>query len=294
MYSDTHFHFHYIDETDGLKSAVSVFEKMASTNVYFGMDIGTKCDDLISRRDGIAKIINSISDSSAKKRVEDFIYFSAGIWPDVESIKDRTGAMETLENQIQEFKSGNIFSDRLCAIGEGGIDHHWNPSGADGRCEKDFDEEIYNGEKELFAMQLDLSRRMDLPYIVHSRDGYKDTLDVIKSVGWNKGIIHCYSYGIEEAKQFLDSGWYISFSGAVTYVKKSKIEEMKALLNYVPEDRILLETDSPYLAPVPLRGTMNNPSNVMHTYNFVASMRNVSVEDLCNTVDSNCKILFKL
>lgn len=293
MFSDTHFHFHYIDEENGIEAARAVFTEMASTNVFFGMDIGTKCDDLLSRRDGIIKVIDSIDDSMTRNKVESFIHFSAGIWPDVDSIKNRNSALEVLDNQIKLFReSGNRFSDRLCAIGEGGIDHHWNPSGTDGRCESDFDVEIYNGEKELFAMQLDLSKKYDLPFIVHSRDGFEDTLDVIKSQNWNKGIIHCYSYGLEEARKFLDLGWYISFSGAVTYTKKSKMEDMKNLLNYVPEDRILLETDAPYLAPVPLRGTMNNPANVKHTYKFVADMRGINVEKLCDIVDINCRKLF--
>ena len=101
-------------------------------------------------------------------------------------------------------------------------------------------------------------------------------------------------YGLEEAKKFLDKGWYISLSGSVTYTKKSKLEEMNEFLKYIPNDRILCETDAPYLAPVPLRGNPNNPTFVEHTYKYVAAARNQSVEELCHIVDQNIKTLFRI
>lgn len=153
---------------------------------------------------------------------------------------------------------------------------------------------MFDAERELFEMQLEYAKELNLPVIIHSRDAFQDTLDCIKNVGYDNGIIHCYSYGVEEAKAFLDRGWYISFSGGVTYTKKSKMEAMKELLLLIPEDRILLETDSPYLAPVPLRGQMNTPVNVEHTYKYIAEIRGVEVEKLSDTVDSNVKTLFKL
>ena len=153
---------------------------------------------------------------------------------------------------------------------------------------------MFLGEQELFEMQISLAKELNLPIIVHSRDAFKDTLNCIKKVGYHNGIIHCYSYGIEEAKAFLDLGWYISFSGSVTYAKKSKIEEMTKLINYVPSDMILCETDAPYLAPVPCRGQINIPPLVEHTYNFVANARGTTSEELCHTVDQNIKRLFNL
>ena len=141
-------------------------------------------------------------------------------------------------------------------------------------------------------MQLNLAREMKLPSIIHSRDAFDDTLACIKRVGNHDGIIHCYSYGLEEAKKFLDLGWYISFSGSVTYTKKSKMEDMLALLRYVPEDRILCETDSPYLAPVPLRGQACSPVFVEHTYRFIADARGMTAEELSETVDRNIENLF--
>ena len=123
--------------------------------------------------------------------------------------------------------------------------------------------------------------------LVHSRDAFEDTLDCIKNVGYNNGVIHCYSYGIEEARAFLDLGWYIAFGGGTTYTKKSKMEDMMALLKFVPDDRILGETDAPYLAPVPFRGQTNTPVLVEHVYNFVAQARGTSAESLSALVDKN-------
>ncbi|MCR5217122.1 TatD family hydrolase [Treponema sp.] len=279
MYSDTHFHFHYQAEKEGLETAANVLAEMADNNVFFGMDIGTDCRDLIKRRDIVLQTLEYL-DEDRRKKAQAFMHFSAGIWPDEESIADRYKCMEELQNQIKAFKEdGGIFSDRLAAIGEGGLDHHW-------------DAHPYEGE--LFEMQLALAKKMDLPFVVHSRDAYQDTYACIKNAGWNKGIIHCYSYGLEEAKAFLNLGWYISLSGSVTYTKKSKMEDMKKLLAYIPDDRILLETDSPYLAPVPMRGNPNNPNFVKYTYAFVADSRNVSPEELSDLVDCNIKKLFNL
>lgn len=294
MYSDTHFHFHYLAEKNGLEWAADILNQMAESKVYFGMDIGTECNDLLSRRDIILKTMQLL-DEGQRKQVEDFMYFSAGIWPSAQAISNRYKCMEELEKEINAFKNdGGIFSKKLVAIGEGGLDHHWNPSGVDSRDEKDFDEDIFNGERELFEMQLLLSSKMNLPFIVHSRDAYKETYECIKKAGWHKGIIHCFSYGLEEAKSFLDSGWYISFSGSITYTKKSKMEEMKKLISYIPDDRILIETDSPYLAPVPMRGNPCNPNFVRHTYDFAAAFKNISTEELSFLVDSNIKKLFNL
>lgn len=295
MFSDTHFHYRTMT-TDRDVNGIEVLEEMARRNCKFGLDIGTKADDLLERQSLLEKEIAQIHDYKLADKVRDFLYFSAGIWPDVDSIHNRFECMKKLEEQIKAAgeQEQDILHRKVVAIGEGGIDHHWNPSGVDGRCESDFDQKTYEGERELFEMQLELSRRMDMPYIVHSRDGFEDTLDCIKNIGWNKGIIHCYSYGLEEAKAFLDLGWYISLSGSVTYTKKAKLAEMEEMIRYIPEDRLLCETDAPYLAPVPERGTVNTPVKVEHTYNFVAKARGIEVEKLWETVDKNIEKLFNV
>lgn len=300
MYSDTHFHFEHTtirDNKDFTVNGAEILSQMAKRNCFFGLDIGTEPDDLLKRQACMDTAIANMSDTFLADKVRKFIHFSAGIWPSVKDIKERHNSMKVLKETIEQVNKNaddDSLNRKIIAIGECGLDHHWNPSGVDGRCEEDFNQEMYLAEKELFLMQLEYAKELNLPIIVHSRDAFEDTYDCIKNSGWNTGIIHCYSYGVEEARKFLDLGWYISFSGGVTYTKKSKMEAMKELLTLVPEDRILLETDSPYLAPVPLRGTLNTPLNVEHTYKFIAQIRGTDHEKLSETVDMNIKELFKL
>ena len=290
MFSDTHFHFHYLVDDRGLDGA-EILRKLIDRNTFFGLDIGTRRADLLMRHEQIRKISAAFPESQ-RAAVERMIFYSAGIWPDVGEIKDRNEAMSTLREQVAAFKK--IADKKLVAIGECGLDHHWNPSGVDGRREEDFDKDVYEGERELFEMQIDFARELNLPVVVHSRDAFEDTLSVIKNMNYHNGIIHCYSYGRDEAKAFLDLGWYIAFGGGTTYTKKARMDDMISLLRYVPDDRILLETDAPYLAPVPFRGQTNTPVLVEHCYNFVASAREVTPEKLSETVDRNIRTLFSL
>ncbi len=295
MFSDTHFHFRQTCANSTQGFVKDFLHEMALEETYFGMDVGTLADDLKERGNFFLKALNNLEEED-KSKIKKMIHFSAGIWPDLDSIKNRFAKMEILKNQIEEFKKeANPFCKKLAAIGEGGLDHHWNPAGADGRNEADFDRETYFGEKELFHMQLHLAKELNLPFIVHSRDAFQGTLEVLKSAGSTCGIIHCYSYGIEEARHFLDLGYHISLSGSQTYTKKNKMEECKALIQYIPDDRLLLETDSPYLTPVPFRGkTTNNPSLVKYTYAFVAQIKGITMTELSSIVDKNCHSLFKL
>ena len=272
--------------TDGSQ----ILETMASRSCFFAMDIGTGCDDLAFRYEAVQKALAGVS-STCRAKAKNMMHYSAGIWPSPEAIRSRNAQMDTLADSVKMF-TGN--GGVITAVGECGLDHHWNPSGEDGRCEKDFDKAMYDGERELFEMQLSFAQHMNLPVIVHSRDASADTLSCIRHAGYDCGIIHCYSYGLEEAKAFLERGWYISFSGSVTYTKRSKMEDMVSLLRYVPSDRILCETDAPYLAPVPVRGQSNTPVFVEHTCRFIAAARGVSAEELSGTVDQNCRTLFRI
>lgn len=296
MFSDTHFHFKMMTTERGV-NGVEVLTAMAQRSCFFGLDIGTHCDDLAERQACVESSVAGITDSGLAAKARDFMYFSAGIWPDVDAIHDRENQMKLLRDSINAASADadqDTLHRKIVAVGECGIDHHWNPSGEDGRCESDFDELTYRGERELFEAHLELARELNLPVIVHSRDGFEDTMDCLKNVGYDNGIIHCYSYGIDEARAFLDRGWYIAFGGAITYNKKAKLEAVKDLLRFVPADRFLCETDAPYLAPVPLRGTVNTPVNVEHVYNFASEVRGITPEALSNLVDENIKKLFKL
>jgi TatD DNase family protein len=267
-------------------ACADVLLKMMERGCFFAMDIGTACDDLSVRTAAVERALAGAA-PGVRHSVEHMIHYTAGIWPDTSAVRNCVQQCAVLEQQISQSKD-------IIAVGECGLDHHWNPSGEDGRCEDDFDQEMYDSEKKLFEMQLELARKLQLPVVVHSRDAFAETLEVIKKTGYDNGIIHCFSYGLEEAKQFIERGWYISFSGSVTYTKRNKMDEMRALLRYVPADRILCETDAPYLAPVPMRGQPNTPLFVEYTYQFIAGIRGIPVEQLCDTVDANCRTLFKL
>ena len=263
---------------------VEILKTMAQRDCFFGLDIGTRAGDLQGRIQALEKCIAGLGDPELEQKARSFMYYSAGIWPDVDSIKDR-------ENQMQILCS-SIIPGSIIAVGECGLDHHWNPSGEDGRCEEDFDEQIYQGERELFEAQIELARELKLPVIVHSRDAFEDTLACIKNIGYDNGIIHCYSYGIEEARAFLDRGWYIALGGGITYTKKSKLDQMQELIRFIPSDRLLTETDAPYLAPVPFRGQPNSPVLVEHVFSFIAQTLGITVDALNELVDKNISELF--
>ncbi len=254
------------------------------------IDAGTKSDDLFSRQKVISDSIEKITDEKAVKTLSSIIKYTAGIWPAPEAIKNREEECRTLEHIIEE---SLLSSDPICALGECGLDHHWNPAGVDNRSESDFPGDMLKGERELFEMQIELARKFSLPVMVHSRDAFEGTYAAIKNCAYDRGEIHCFSYGIDEARAFLDLGWYIALGGAVTYTKKNRLEEMRALLSFIPSDRLLLETDAPYLAPVPERGKINTPLLIKHTYAYIAEMRGDSVESLAETVYRNSVMLFR-
>ncbi len=288
MFSDTHFHLDNTMNRGG--DILSALSLMASRDCFFSMDIGTHCDDLSFRIQSATSVINKIEDISLREKATQMLKFSAGIWPAPEAIAERYEQVKILEKEIL-----NAPANKICALGECGLDHHWNPSGEDNRCEDDFaSKKMLDAEAEMFEMQLALAHKLNLPVIVHSRDAFDGTLSCIKNVGYDNGIIHCYSYGINEARAFLDRGWYISFSGSVTYTKKSRMEEISELLNYIPKDRILLETDSPYLAPVPYRGQVNTPYLVEYVYKYVSEILQITSEQLSLIVDGNIRCLFNL
>ena len=296
MFSDTHFHLHHIWERG--VDVPAALQAMAAHKPLFGLDIGTHCDDLFPRAQKAQELVAAIEDEVARETIKKMMYFSAGIWPAEEAILDRFNQIKVLESTINEAMSQEDFygfgKGRVVALGECGLDHHWNPAGVDQRNEDSFTAELFHGEAEFFEMQLELARKLQLSVIVHSRDAFEGTLDCIKNVAYDRGIIHCYSYGKQEARSFLDRGWYISLSGSVTYTKKARMSEMEELIRYIPQDRLLLETDAPYLAPVPHRGIINAPNLVEHTYNYVAAILNTSPESLSLVVDANIKELFAL
>lgn len=160
----------------------------------------------------------------------------------------------------------------LTAWGEIGLDYHYSPETRDSQCAH-------------FASQLEEAKRRNLPVVIHTREAEDDTLAILKEIP-SRGIIHCFTGNPDFCKALLDLGFYISLSGIVTFRVADNVRE-SALV--VPDDRLLIETDSPYLAPVPMRGKPNEPAFVAHTLQFLAKLRNVNAEFLADLTMSNAK-----
>lgn len=163
----------------------------------------------------------------------------------------------------------------LSAWGEIGLDYHYSSETRQSQCE-------------LFAAELEEAHRRDLPVIIHTREADDDTLAVLREVP-SRGVIHSFTGSPEFARALLDLGFFISFSGIVTFRAADNVRESAAI---VPDDRILIETDSPYLAPVPMRGQANEPAFVRHTCEFLAKFRNCSAEDFAELTFTNGEKLF--
>ncbi len=158
----------------------------------------------------------------------------------------------------------------VAAVGEIGLDYHYSP-------------ETRDQQRELFAKQLELAKKLDLPIVIHTRDADDDTLGLLREIP-SKGIIHCFTGSPKFCRSLLDLGFYVSISGIVTFRAADNVRE-SALV--VPDDRILIETDSPFLAPVPLRGNPNEPAFVVHTAKFLADLRKTSFESFAALTTSN-------
>ena len=148
-------------------------------------------------------------------------------------------------------------------------------------------------QKKWFVAQLDLARRLKLPVIIHSRDAAKDTLDIMKVEhnGATGGVIHCFSYGVEMAREYLNMGYYIGIGGVLTFKNAKKLIEVA---EYAPLDRIVLETDCPYLAPVPNRGKRNFSGNLPYVVEKLAEIKGVSAEEIIRETTKNAREMYRI
>ena len=199
----------------------------------------------------------------------DFIYASCGISPnDIEDF-----SQENLQ-RIEEMARNS----KVVAIGEIGLDYHWN-------------KENKEAQKELFIKQIDIANRLNKPIIIHTRDAVMDTIEILKSHPvQNTGIFHCCPLNQELIKSGLELGFYISFSGNITF-KNAKSEGPVSL---VPMDRLLIETDSPYLTPEPFRGTRNDSSKVKLVAKRVAEIKGINLEEVAKITYQNANNVFKI
>ncbi len=191
------------------------------------------------------------------------VKWAAGIWPGKEALAAPQPALEALDRDL---------ASGVDALGECGLDYHHMDAP-----ERD--------QIALFSAQAERAQALGLPLIVHSRDAFADTLRVVSPVAARiPVVIHCFGYGPSEVETFLRAGCYISFAGNITY-KKSDM--LRSALSLVPPDRLLLETDAPYMNPMPRRGTPSSPQDILRTYEFAASILTMNVDALGDLVTKN-------
>ena len=234
-------------------------------------------DELIAslKDEGISLLVNIGADmKSSKRSIElaekyDFIYASVGVHPsDTKDMTERD--IELLEEMAHHKK--------VVAIGEIGLDYYWN-------------EPCAEVQKEWFEKQLRLAKKLNMPYIIHDRDAHSDTLEIIKKVDYTNGVMHCFSGSAEMAKEVIKMGMYVSLSGTVTFKNAKKTKEVAEV---VPIDRLLIETDSPYLTPEPFRGMRNNSAYVRYTAEEIAYIRGMTTEEIAKITMDNGKRFYNI
>lgn len=184
---------------------------------------------------------------------------------------------KTYTRKIEEKIRAN--ADKIVAIGEIGLDYYWDKS-------------FVELQKEVFTKQIRLANELNLPIVVHDRDAHKDSFDIIKSE--NKGVdvlFHCFSGSVEFMRECVKEGWYIALGGVVTFKNAVKIKEVA---KEVPLEKLVLETDSPYLTPVPFRGKTNYPAYVKYVAEEIANLRAMPVDELIDITTENAERLFKI
>jgi len=236
-------------------------------------------DETIKRahENGVAYIINAGSDlKSSKRSVElaamyDFVYAAVGIHPQEADIADEQ-ALELLRKLCG--------SPKVVAIGEIGLDYYYDT----------VPKEV---QKKIFIRQIHLARELGLPIVVHDRDAHEDSLNIVKGekAGEVGGVFHCYSGSTEMARELLNNNFYLSFGGVVTFKNARKVVEA---VRYVPLDRLLIETDSPYLSPEPFRGKRNESAYVRYVAEKIAEIKGISYEEVASVTLNNAKRLFNI
>lgn len=248
---DTHAHY---DDEAFIDDRDELIEEMLNTTV----------DRIITIGCSIERSRTSIEIANKFEKV----YASVGIHPD---------DSYNLPNNYIDILREMCCNPKVVAIGEIGLDYHY---------------EGYNKELQIecFRNQLELAKELKLPVIIHSRDATQDTLKILKEYK-PKGVMHCFSGSTETAKEILDLGMMISFTGVLTFKNAKKaVEACKS----IPMDRLMLETDCPYMAPIPHRGERNNSSYVYHIAEKVAEIKNLSVNEVIETCNSNAISFFSL
>ena len=248
MLIDTHAHISYKDYSDRIDEII----KSANEN-------------------GVKKIITvGVDLASSEKCIElaekySDVYATCGVHPH-ESEKIQKGYLYELESFTQHPK--------VVAVGEMGLDYYYDFS----------DRKI---QQRIYQEQLEMTKSLDLPAIVHCRESDADILEGIKNSGLQKGVIHCFASDLDFAHNILETGFNISFTGMITFIK-----ELEEVVKEVPLEKMMVETDSPYLSPKPFRGKQNEPKNVIHIAEKIAELKDLSFEEVAESTTETALTLF--
>lgn len=224
---------------------------------------------------GISPVINAGSSIATTKTTLSlaqeypFLYAAVGVHPsDVDDLNEDTYAWLRQQTTLQ----------KTVAVGEIGLDYYW-------------DKENRDLQKMWFIRQLELARQLDLPVIIHSREAAADTMEIMKQyAGELSGVIHCFSYSPEQAKEYVKMGFYLGIGGVVTFKNAKKLKEV---VQEIPLESLVLETDSPYLAPVPNRGKRNSSLNLVYVAEEIAGLKGISYEEVVRQTTENAKKLYR-
>ena len=225
---------------------------------------------------GISLVMNpgcsleSSLNAIALARRYDFVYAAVGSHPDA--------ADEVDESLIGTYRELCGKFDKIKAIGEIGLDYHY----------EDIPRDI---QKQAFRLQMELAREVDLPVIVHEREAHEDGLKIVDEFPTVKGVFHCYSGSLEMAKELVKRGWYIGFTGVLTFKNARKAIEVAA---NIPIERIVIETDCPYMAPVPFRGKRNDPGKLCYMAQKLAEIRGITADEAARITLENGKRLYRI
>ena len=220
----------------------------------------------------VAASMEGTKSSIALAAEYDYIYASVGVHP------NETAPLD--EAFMEYMRQEALHNKKVVAVGEIGLDYYWNEPAAD-------------IQRKWFIRQLELALEVKKPVIIHSREAARDTADILLSDEYRElgGVIHCYSYSPEMAERYLDAGYYLGVGGVVTYKNARKLVDTVRLM---PLSRLLLETDSPYLTPVPNRGKRNSSLNLPYVIDRIAELKGVSAEEVIAVTNENARRLFSI
>ena len=226
---------------------------------------------------GIGRVVNIASDLASIDECLDlahrypFMYCALGIHPSDSA---------PLSEEILEGIRKKLADTRVVAVGEIGLDYYWDTP----------DREI---QRHWFAAQLDMAREASMPVVIHSREAAQETMQFMKEhhAEENGGVVHCYSYSLELAREFVKMGFYIGIGGVVTFKNSKKLKEVAA---GIPIEHIVLETDCPYLAPVPFRGKRNSSLYLPYVAEAIAGLKGMETEEVIEITEKNAERLYRL